>query len=553
MPALATLAHTTSAIVALVVALLNLLVAGYTVTTARERSLRDPSRVAFAAGPAGVGVWALAWFVSLFDEASLDGARALGTAGGLVAITGFAVDALLSLDRRRALRIAAGALAATIAIVGLVAALAARSHEVFGFTFVARVASLAGVGATIVAHGYAWTSARDDERRLARSVLFTSLGTVVFCGVLALAAFLGDRTIVDPLLLVVLLAELWALVYILQHRVEVRLLLSHSLTYVLLSSVVALVAAGVFRVLGYAPDPVAIAVTVMIALLASALFMGTSTRLTSHVERLLFPEQARLQQALATSRGELSALRRRLERAEKLAIAGELAASVAHEIKNPLAPIRGYAQLLEGRLGSVDERERAMFTKGLAIIREETDRIDRRIAELLAAARAERATASVEDTADLNRVVIEAVLVASGEAGRIRVEQHLDPKLGRVVGNEDELRGAISNLLKNAIEAMQGTDGRVVDVVTRLEEARAIVEVVDEGPGLAPRDAERVFDAFYTTKQGGTGLGLAIARSAVEAAGGTISLEDRGTARGAIARIALDVAAPARSSAAAHA
>ena len=106
------------------------------------------------------------------------------------------------------------------------------------------------------------------------------------------------------------------------------------------------------------------------------------------------------------------ALRRRLERAEKLAIAGELAASVAHEIKNPLAPIRGYAQLLGSRLAEVSIAERPVFEKGLNIIREETDRIDQRIAALLEIARSDRATASVEETFDLNRVVIEAAMVA---------------------------------------------------------------------------------------------------------------------------------------------
>jgi signal transduction histidine kinase len=525
-----------SSVVPLLVALFNLLVAGY----ALAAGLKERSKLGFAAGPAGVGLWALAWFISVFEVQPAVSAQVLGTIGGVLAMSGFAIDSLAGLDARTARRITWSAVFVTmIAIGSLWLELHARIH-LSVYSYGARIVAVALSAVVMVAQGIQLRAGAAEQKDLARWMLISAAFTTAVCLAIAIAAVIGDRTIVDPLLLVILLSELFALVYIAKRRVEVRVLLSRAVTYALLSMLVAAVAALAFAQIGYPVEPVIVAVTVAISLMASALFMGLSDRLSASVERVLFPTQARLERALLASKGELMALRRRLERAEKLAIAGELAASVAHEIKNPLAPIRGYAQLLEGKLSEVSDRERRAFEKGLSIIREETDRIDRRIADLLRMVRVDREKASSEESFDVNRVAIEAALVAEGEAGTIRIVHKLDGDLGRVVGNEDEMRGALLNLLKNAVEAMSASGGGSVELVTRKENGRAVIEVIDEGPGLQPRDQERAFDAFYTTKKGGTGLGLAIARSAVEAAGGSISLRPRDDRQGTIARIDLD-------------
>ena len=153
------------------------------------------------------------------------------------------------------------------------------------------------------------------------------------------------------LLCLILFAELVTLSYVLHERVAVQLPVSRALTHASLTLVMALAAVAALRALGYAVDLVQVAVTVTVALLAALLFMGLGEQLNRAVELLLFPKQARLTGQLSASRAEAAALRSRLERAERLAIAGELAASVAHEIKNPLAAIRGYAELLAERLG----------------------------------------------------------------------------------------------------------------------------------------------------------------------------------------------------------
>ncbi|MBK6685774.1 MAG: hypothetical protein IPG45_14985 [Deltaproteobacteria bacterium] len=525
-----------SAVVPLLVGLFNLLVAGY----ALAAGAKDRSLLAFALGPAGVGLWALAWFVFVFERETSSEMRVLGALGGALAMSGYAVDAVRAWPRRRIglalLAVGLGALLLVVMVLNLVGD--RYTFDPLGIGL--RALALAAGALTFVAHLVEWR--RDRRPGYSRWVFGSALIVGVACLAFALLAFTGQRDFVDVLLFVILWAEVLALGSIVHRRIEVRLLVTRATSYAILSLLVAASAALVFWALGYAVDPVVVAVTVALSLLASALFMGLSERLSFAVERLLFPEQARLQAALQSSRVELDDLRRRLQQAEKLAIAGELAASVAHEIKNPLSPIKGYAQMLQKRVPLVPEAERAFFDKALGIILSEADRIDARVHELLGLARGERRTLSRDETALLPRILKEAVLVGEAEPGIARIELNVDPQVQRVRGNEDELRGALVNLMKNAAEAMAGQGGAAVELRARPEGSHVVVELMDEGPGLLPAVAEQAFTAFFTTKQSGTGLGLAIARTAVEAAGGTLRLLPRPDRRGTVARLELLIA-----------
>lgn len=523
----------------LLIALFNVLVAGYALATGRS----DRSRLLFAIGPAGVGLWALAWFISQFEVTLSNMTRTLGTVGGAISIVGFALDSFLALTHRRArVYLAIGAALAGLAMfaVGWMIVREAETAEVIRFGVRAGALSLSALACASQIAILRTKDETDEHKKLARAMIGSFGAALAVCGAITIAAYFSDReTLVDPLLFIVLLSELFALVYIVRRRVEVHVLLSRAVTYAVLSILIAALTALVFYTLGYELEPVSIAATVAIALMASTLFMGVSQKMATAVEGVLFPAQARLERALEASKSELVLLRRRLERVERLAIAGELAASVAHEIKNPLAPIRGYAQLLSGKLEGVEISQRPLFQKALGIIREESDRIDGRITELLLIARGDREKPPIDDTLELNRIVLEAIAVAEGEPQAPQIASKIDPAIARVSGNADEIRGALINLIKNAVEAMQGHQGRI-EVITKRENGRAIVEVLDEGPGIDPDEGERVFRAFYTTKQGGTGLGLAIARTAVEAAGGSIALVPRSDRRGAVARVELD-------------
>jgi signal transduction histidine kinase len=591
---MATVELALSAVVPLVVALLNLLVAGYALTAGLRAAEGRARTVAFAAGPAGVGVWALAWFVATFDPAALDGARLAGWLGAVLGVLGLLVDALAghrssppraararspwnsptgfashrsrmaryapsssdrstesrSADRmgyfsdglpgplpgRWRVGVGAAVLGGAGALTGAVAAAGFAPEGPWAGLF-GRALALVGLLGVAVVRLLAPGASQD--RRLRRRTLAALLAPGVGYVALAAAAFLRGRVAVDVLLFTVLAVELLTWVEILEGRVRVEVLLPRAVAYLALAVVVAGLAAWVYARLGYPLDPVAVAVTVALALFAAALFMGLSDPLTRRVEGALFPEHARTRRALEASQGELSALRRRLERVERLAIAGELAASVAHEIKNPLAPIRGYAQMLEGRMGAVEPAEQALFAKGLRIIREEVDRIDGRVAELLDLARVGAEAPDLDAAFALEEVVRDAVAVAQAEPGARDVQVFLQGELGRVQGDADAVRGALLNLLKNAAEAMAEGGGGRVEVRVTLEGELAVVRILDEGPGLGAQDPERVFQTFYTTKAGGTGLGLAIARSAIQAAGGTLSLGERADRRGAEAQVRL--------------
>ena len=241
------------------------------------------------------------------------------------------------------------------------------------------------------------------------------------------------------------------------------------------------------------------------------------------------------------SEGDLEGLRRRLERAERLALVGELAAALAHEIKNPLAPIRGYAELLEARLSAIPEAERPAFAKGLRIIREESERIHRRVADLLELARGSAEDGPLGRTS-LPALLAEVAALSETTPGIRRLELDVEPGVAEVRGDPEALRSALVNLVDNAAEAMAPAGGGPVRITARRAGAEVLIEIVDEGPGLGSGDPEEAFRPFYTTKPRGTGLGLAIARTAVEAAGGRLALEDRSDRAGAVARLWVPIA-----------
>jgi signal transduction histidine kinase len=514
-----------SVVVALLVALFNLLVAGHALVTVR--GVRGKLAVFLASS--GIGVVAVTWFISLMAVDPWPAMRVVEGWAGLLSVTGFLLDAVGDLEGSRRRR---GVLVVVVLATG---GLAAWGGTLGGATMVPRVAGIGFLTALAGVRLGRWRASKLD--RDAGLAILLACGAYGISLVTTLAAGAVAR---DPNLVVVLAAQCLVLVYVLNRRVDADILLARGITYALFSVVLALVAAWVFARLGYAVDLVQVSVTVGVALVAAVLFMGLADATTRGVSRLFFPHQARLESMLAASRGEAAALRRRLEQVERLALAGELAASVAHEVKNPLAAVRGYAQLLASSVKYVDEVHRADVDKAVRIIVEESDRVDARVGDLLGLCRARSHAAAAGDTVDVNRVVADVVAVAEGEPGAAVVGR-MEPGLPRARGRADEVRAAVSNLLRNAREASQES-GETVEVSTRREGELVVVEIVDGGVGLTEEQAARLFRPFHTTKPGGTGLGLCIARSAVEAVGGRVTLAPRPGRRGAVARVELSPA-----------
>ena len=230
-------------------------------------------------------------------------------------------------------------------------------------------------------------------------------------------------------------------------------------------------------------------------------------------------------------------LRRQLVHAQRLSAVGQMTCGVAHELKNPLTSILGYAQLLRRCGGLPDEADTY-----IGRIVTEAQRCEHMVSGLLRFTRQEGAGKVITD---LNSVVRESIELLRYQLTTSGVAVHEDYAATPLptVADPCQLRQVAHNLVQNAFDAMrEARDGGHLTVRTRQGDGRVIVELEDDGPGL--EDLVRAFEPFYTTKDagGGTGLGLAVSRSIVEAHGGTISAENTG--RGALFRVELPSATP---------
>ena len=219
---------------------------------------------------------------------------------------------------------------------------------------------------------------------------------------------------------------------------------------------------------------------------------------------------------------EAERLRAEFAHAARVSMLGELTASIAHEINQPLAAIATNAAAGLRWLGR-DEPD-------VEEVRALTHRIAddaRRAADIVSRIRAMAAHQTPERTAlSINGVVEEALLFLAHEIqGRqAAVMLDLTPGLPPVMGDRTQLQQVVVNLAMNALQAMDG-EARRLGVTTRLEAGAVEIAVLDSGPGLGAAGG-RLFDSFYSTKPGGLGLGLPISRSIIEAHGGSIEAAD---------------------------
>jgi signal transduction histidine kinase len=211
---------------------------------------------------------------------------------------------------------------------------------------------------------------------------------------------------------------------------------------------------------------------------------------------------------------------------ERLSVLGEVAAVMAHEINNPLAAIRMFAQMTDQGLGPASP-----YHEHLGVIRRNTDQCERAIRELL-----DYATGAPPEIgeSDLHAIVEDAARFVRPVADRagVRIEQRFEATDATLSGDEVQLRQVFVNLLMNALQAMSGPDrertrGEIV-LATRDDGAHVVVDVIDDGPGIPADVAGRIFEPFFTTKRRGfgTGLGLPTARRIAELHGGGLELAE---------------------------
>ncbi len=218
----------------------------------------------------------------------------------------------------------------------------------------------------------------------------------------------------------------------------------------------------------------------------------------------------------------VKAMEEQLHRSERLSAVGQLAAGLAHEIRNPLASLSGAIELLAADLPAADANSRRL----LRIVRRETERLDRLVGDFLTYAGPGPKRIEPVVLRDLFEELRQ--LLIRGEHGAVELALELAPNL-RAQGDPDQLRQVFWNLLLNAAEA-DGPQARITvegECLAQAEDdAGAFVEirVRDRGAGIPAEHLERIFEPFFTTRPKGTGLGLATVHRIVEAHGGRLQV-----------------------------
>jgi C4-dicarboxylate-specific signal transduction histidine kinase len=202
---------------------------------------------------------------------------------------------------------------------------------------------------------------------------------------------------------------------------------------------------------------------------------------------------------------------------------GELAASIAHEVNQPLSGVvvnaNACLRWLAGdspNLGEAREAVRRIVRDG------------KRAGDVIARVRAlVTKTATTKERLDMNEAVREVMALAGDELRKngVAVRTEFAPDLLPVAGDRVQLQQVVLNLVMNGVEAMSGVEDRPRELIVRTqndEAGQVQVTVQDSGKGLDPQSLERMFEAFYTTKRGGMGMGLAISRSIIQNHGGKL-------------------------------
>lgn len=226
-------------------------------------------------------------------------------------------------------------------------------------------------------------------------------------------------------------------------------------------------------------------------------------------------------QELQASNASLRQAQQQLVKSEKLAAIGQLTASIAHEINNPIAVMQGNLDLMRDTLGPQSDAVRGE----LKLIDQQIERMRIIVTQLLQYARPTEYAGYV-DTLDLDRTVDDCLVLVGHLLAKTRIAIQRDARATHPVGiNRQELQQVIINLLINAIQAMP--EGGVLQLRTHDTGNGAALQVIDSGSGLSPATLDRLFRPFHTTKNDGNGLGLWISQGLVERYGGQIAAANR--------------------------
>jgi nitrogen fixation/metabolism regulation signal transduction histidine kinase len=240
---------------------------------------------------------------------------------------------------------------------------------------------------------------------------------------------------------------------------------------------------------------------------------------------------------------DLAVTRRRLAAASRVAAWREVARRVAHEVKNPLAPIRAAVETLRRLRAREDPRFDEYFDEATRTVLDEVHRIANIVTEFTRFARLPQPRPTDIDVEEVSRHVVQIHKAAAGDISLAYTAQRRAPTLR---ADRDQVIQILTNLVQNAFDAVKDVPGGAVSITTDTDGHYVTFSVADNGPGIAPEIAARLFEPYATTKgAGGTGLGLAIAqRIALEHNGELSYIGRSANGRGAVFRLLLPVEGP---------
>ena len=240
----------------------------------------------------------------------------------------------------------------------------------------------------------------------------------------------------------------------------------------------------------------------------------------------------RLEQMVEDRTRQLKETHEKLLHQDKMSSLGKLSASVVHEINNPIAGILNLIMLMKRIIAedTINQKEIDQFTQYLELMETETRRTSRIVSNLLAFARQSKMEPK---RLSINRLIEQTLFLNSNllKINRVKVETDLNPNLPDLVGSEDQLQQVFMNLVSNAAEAMEATDGGLLNIKTThlLGEDKVQIDFSDTGIGIPGGNIPKLFEPFFTTKKKGkgVGLGLSVAYGIVQEHGGSIYVRSK--------------------------
>jgi nitrogen fixation/metabolism regulation signal transduction histidine kinase len=219
-------------------------------------------------------------------------------------------------------------------------------------------------------------------------------------------------------------------------------------------------------------------------------------------------------------------LEMQLHQAEKGAVVGRLAAAIAHEIRNPLNYINLTLDHLRSSFAPNDPNKRETFIRLTDQLKTEVARINRHITDFLKYSRPSKL--ELQDV-NIRTEAEDALRLVEARAEECGIETKIvqDGPLPAVVADRESLRSVFTNLVINAVEAINGEGGSISITLSNTPANSVKVEISDSGEGIAAEDISKIFEPYFSTKETGTGLGLAIVKKAIDDHGGTISVASK--------------------------